>query len=261
MRHERRNEIIEKIRKQKTVKVQDLMKEYQVSIETVREDLAFLEEKGYLRRVYGGAVLHDYYSPIEMERKQREQINSNEKQAIGRMASSLINDGDSVFINSGTTSIEVARHLAEKKNLILLTNAVLVAQELAQISIDSSDWRIILLGGELRKDELAAYGDITTTILRNFNVAKALIGVSGLDIKNGLTDYYFEEAGIYRLIIEQSNTVIALVDHDKFGVVTLNNICPVENLDIIVTDWRAPDDILEEYRSLGIKVYVSPEEK
>ena len=261
MRHERRNDIVEKIRKQKTIKVQDLMKEYQVSIETVREDLAFLEKKGYLRRVYGGAVLQEYYSPIEMEYRQREQYNSSEKQAIAKTAASLINDGDSIFISYGTTTTETVRNLAGKTNLTFLTNAVLVAQELAQVSVSSKGWKIILLGGELRQDELTMYGTVTTTTLKNFRIAKALLGVSGIDIKAGLTDYNVEEAGVHRLAIEQANTVIALTDHDKFGVVTLNRICPVDSLDVIVTDWLVPEADLEEYRSLGIKVYVSREEK
>ena len=261
MRHERRNDIIEKIRRQKTLKVLDLMKEYRVSIETIREDLAFLEKKGYLRRVYGGAVSHEFYSPSEMEYRQREQINSNEKKAIGRVAASLINDGDSVFISYGTTTTEAVKNLAGKRNLTILTNAMLVAQELIKISTNSNGWKIILPGGELRQDELTMYGNITTTVLKNFHVAKALIGMGGIDIKAGLTDYNAEEAGVYRLAIEQAMTVIALADHDKFGAITLNSICPVDNLDILVTDWLSSDAVLEKYRSLGIEVYVSPEEK
>ena len=261
MRHERRNDIVEKVRKFKTVKVQDLMKDYQVSIETIREDLAFLEGKGYLHRVYGGAVLHEYYSPLEMDRRQREHLNSREKKAIGKMASSLINDGDSVFIDYGTTTIEAVRNLIGKKNLTVLTNAVLIAQELAQISRNAVGWKIILLGGELREDELTVYGDIAVSVLKNFNVAKALIGVGGIDLKAGLTDYFYEDAGVHRLSIEQANTVIVLADHDKFGVVTLNRICPLENLDILVTDWMVTEDIVEEYRSLGITVYVAEEDQ
>ena len=261
MRHERRKDIVEKIQKLKTVKVQDLMKEYQVSIETIREDLAFLEEKGYLHRVYGGAVLHEYYSPLEMGHRQREQLNSREKQAIGKIASSLINDVDSVFIDYGTTTIEAVRNLAGKKNLTVLTNAVPIAQELAQISRNAIGWKIILLGGELREDELTVYGDIAVSVLKNFNVAKALIGAGGIDLKSGLTNYFYEDAGIHRLAIEQANTVIALAAHDKFGVITLNRICAVEDLDILVTDWKVPKNILEEYRALGITVYVSQEDK
>ncbi|MCL2472052.1 MAG: DeoR/GlpR family DNA-binding transcription regulator [Treponema sp.] len=260
MRHERRKDIIEKILKLKTLKVRNLMDDYQVSVETIREDLAFLEKMGYLRRVYGGAVLHELYSPNEVELRQREQLNSGEKLAIGKTAAALINDGDSVFIGYGTTTIEVARHLAGKNNLTILTNAVLVAQELAQISLNSGNWKIILLGGELRKDELTVYGGITVNTLKNFNIAKALIGVSGIDLKAGLTDYNYDEASVHRLAIEQANTVIALADHDKFGIVTLNRICPVNDLDILVTDWQVPDSVLDEYRSLGIKVYVSPME-
>ena len=261
MRHERRKEIIEKIRKYQTIKVQDLIREYNVSIETIREDLAFLEEKGFLRRVYGGAVLHENYIPYEMHHRQRAEQNSREKQAIGKMAASLINDGDSVFIDYGTTTIEAARSLSGKKNLTLLTNAVLVAQELVQISLKADGWKIILLGGEVREDEFTVYGDIAISILKNFNIAKTLIGVGGIDLTAGLTDYYFVEASLHRMAIKQANTVIVLADHNKFGVVTLNNICPVKDIDILITDWLVPDEILNEYRALGIAVNTAPEEE
>ena len=259
MRHERRNNIIKKIQEQKTVKVQDLINEYKVSIETIREDLTFLEEKGYLKRVYGGAVLYEYYSLVEPENRQRAQINQREKQAIGKMAASLVNDGDSVFIYYGTTAIEAVRSLKDKKNLILITNAVLVAQELMQVSTASNGWKIILLGGELRSGEMTMYGDITISNFRNFNVAKALIGVGGVDLNAGVTDYFYEEASFHRAVIKRANTVIAMADHDKIGVITLNRICNIRDLDILVTDWMVPEDEIKKYQDLGITVYNAPE--
>ena len=261
MRHERRNDIINKVQKLKTVKVQDLIKEYQVSIETIREDLAFLEEKGYLKRVYGGAILHEYYSPVEMELGRREQVNHQEKQAIGKMAASLINDGDSVFIDYGTTTIEAVRNLGGKKNLTIITNSLLIAQELVQFPQNVNGWKIILLGGVLRTDELSVYGDISAANLSNFNVVKALIGVGGIDLKAGYTGYYVMETSVHRMVIKKASTVIVLADHDKFGAITLNHICPIEDLDIIVTDWQVPEDILREYRDLGITIYTAPREE
>ena len=259
MRYERRKDIVEKIQKTKTLKVQDLMKEYNVSIETIREDLEFLQEKGYLQRVYGGAIIREHYSTMETEYKQRELLNAREKNSIGKMASSLINDGDSVFIDYGTTTIEAVKNLVGKKNLTLITNSLPVAQELAQLSGNSSGWKIILLGGILQENELTVHGDFCTSNLKKFNVAKALMGVGGIDIKAGLTEYLIEEASLQRLVIEHADTVIALADNSKFGLITLNHICPAEELDILITDWLTPEDVLEEYRSLGITVYsVSP---
>lgn len=259
MRHERRNDIVKKIQKNKTIKIQDLINEYKVSIETIREDLTFLEEKGYLKRVYGGAILHEYYSLAEPEHRQRSQINHREKQAIGKKAASLINDGDSVFLYYGTTTIEAVRHLKDKKNLIIITNSVLVAQELLQFSSKNNEWKIILLGGELRTGELTTYGDVTISNFKNFNVSKALIGVGGVDLKAGVTDYNFEEASLHRTVVKRADTVIALADHDKFGVITLNRICPIRDLDILVTDWLVPEDTVKKYQDLGITVYKTPE--
>ena len=261
MRHERRNDIIRKIEKSKTIRVRDLINEYKVSIETIRDDLAFLEQKGCLKRVYGGAIIKEYYSIIELENRQRSQINHKEKQAIGKKAASLINDGDSVFIYYGTTTIEVVKHLKDKKNLIIITNAVLIAQELKKFSTGINEWKIILLGGELRETELTLYGDITMNNFKRFNVAKALVGVGGIDLKTGITDYYFEEANFHRAVIKRANTVIALADHAKFGRTTLNQLCHIRDLDIIVTDWHVPQDVVMKYQDLGVTVYNAPEEK
>jgi DeoR/GlpR family transcriptional regulator of sugar metabolism len=261
MQYERRNDIVEKIRKFKTVKVQDLMSEYHVSIETIRRDLEFLEELGHLQRVYGGAVLQGYYSPAEPEHKHRELTNSREKQAIGKKAASLINNGDSIFIDYGTTTIEMVRQLGDKKNLTILTNAVLVAQELTRIAQNTSGWKVILLGGEIRENELTVSGALTDSNLKNFYVAKTVLGIGGIDLEAGVTNYYFQEASTHRLAIDRANTVIGLADYRKFGVTTLNHICPAEKLDILVTDWMVPDAVLEEYRGLGITVYTAQEQQ
>jgi DeoR/GlpR family transcriptional regulator of sugar metabolism len=260
MQHERRNDIVEKIRKFKTVKVQDLMSEYHVSIETIRRDLEFLEELGHLQRVYGGAVAQGYYSRTEPEHKDREMTNSREKKAIGKKAASLISNGDSIFIDYGTTTIEMVRQLGDKKNLTILTNAVMVAQELTLIAQNTSGWKIILLGGEIRENELTVSGALTDSNLKNFYVAKTVIGIGGIDLEAGVTNYYFQEASTHRLAIERANTVIGLADYRKFGVTTLNQICPADKLDILVTDWMVPEAVLDQYRGLGISVYAAQEQ-
>ncbi|MDR3138321.1 MAG: DeoR/GlpR family DNA-binding transcription regulator [Treponema sp.] len=261
MQYERRKDIVEKITEFKTVKVRDLISEYHVSIETIRRDLEFLEEQGYLQRVYGGAVLRGYYGRAEPERKHREMTNSREKQAIGKKAASLISNGDSVFIDYGTTTVEMVRQLGDKKDLTVLTNAVLVAQELARVAQNTSGWRIILLGGEIRENELTVSGALTDSNLKNFYLAKTVIGIGGIDLEAGVTNYYFQEASTHRLAVERADTVIGLADYSKFAVTTLNHICPADKLDILVTDWTVPDAVLEEYRALGITVYAAQGEQ
>ncbi|GHV66773.1 DeoR family transcriptional regulator [Spirochaetia bacterium] len=261
MQHERRMDIVERIKRLKTVKVQDLMEQYQVSIETIRRDLEFLEERGHLQRVYGGAILQGYYSAAEPAYEYREQTNSREKQAIGKQAATLINDGDSLFIDYGTTTGEMVKHLGDRKNLTILTNAILIARELIQIAKKTEGWRVILLGGEIRDDEFTVSGTLAEANLKDFYVTKTFIGVGGISVEAGLTDYSLQDAGTHRLAIERANMVIGLADHSKFGVTTLNHICPADKLDILITDWLAPETVLEEYRTLGIQVLSVPEEE
>jgi DeoR/GlpR family transcriptional regulator of sugar metabolism len=253
MLHQRRNEIITIIRKQRTIKVADLMKNYKVSIETIRRDLEYLEKKGFLRRVYGGAVLHGLYGE-EPEYKNREIINYPQKRAIGKKTAEFINDGDTLFIDVGTTLMEVAKQLWGKKNLTVITNATIIAHEL----IRHEGCRVILLGGELRKGELSVSGNLSDSNIRHFYANKALLGVGGITPETGITDYEMQEANTRRLMIEHSSEVIAVADYSKFGVIAMNHSCPIEKIHILVTDWTTPAKLIAEYRSHGVQVCIAP---
>jgi DeoR family transcriptional regulator of aga operon/DeoR family fructose operon transcriptional repressor len=254
MQHERRNDILSKIRKQRTLKVADLIDEYQVSIETIRRDLEYLEKKGQLQRVYGGAVLRGFYGD-EPEYESREIINYTQKQAIGKKTVEFIDDGDVLFFDLGTTPMEVAKQLRFKKNLTVITNATLTAQELIR---NNPGCRVILLGGELRQSELAVSGAIAESNLKNFYAVKAIISIGGITVETGVTDFNFHEASVRRIMVERASQVIGVTDYSKFGVIAMNHICPIEKLNILVTDWNIPPHVLGEYRALGINICTAP---
>ncbi|MDR2608880.1 MAG: DeoR/GlpR family DNA-binding transcription regulator [Treponema sp.] len=253
MQQERRNDIVFKIRKSRIVKVNDLMDEYHVSIETIRRDLEFLESEGYLRRVYGGAVLNDFYRP-EQALSQREQTNYLQKQAIGKLAVDFIEDGDTIYIDSGTTTIELTKHLGEKRNLTIITNALLIARE---AMISNYDCRVIMLGGELRRNELATSGTGTTADLNNFYMTKAFLSAGGISLKSGVTEYDLHDAENRRLIPRRAEKIIMLADYSKFGITTMNYIMPIEDISVLITDWNVPESVLEPYRSRGIEIHVA----
>jgi DeoR family transcriptional regulator of aga operon/DeoR family fructose operon transcriptional repressor len=253
MLHQRRSEIIAKVREQRTVKVSDLMQEFHVSIETIRRDMEYLEKKGYLRRVYGGAVLHGLYGE-EPEYHNREIANYPQKQAIGKKTAEFINDGDTLFIDVGTTTMEVAKYLRGKKNLTVITNATLIAHELIQ----HEDCRVILLGGEIRRGELSVSGDISDTNIKNFYATKTLLGIGGIALEAGITDYHVQEASTRRIMIEHSNEVIGVADYSKFGVIAMNHVCPIEKIHILVTDWTTPAKVIADYRARGLTVHIAP---
>lgn len=252
MLHERRNDIIEKIKTQRMVKVSELVQEYEVSIETVRRDLEDLEKKGYLRRVYGGAVLMGLYGE-EPTYEHREIINYEQKAAIGKAAAGFINDGDTVIMDLGTTTLEVVKQLKGKANLTIITNAT----QIACAAVDLPGCKVILLGGVMRQGELSVSGSLTDGNLARFYANKAVIGVGGITVKTGVTDYHVTEAGTRREMIRRADKIIAVADYSKFGVTALNAICPVQDITALVTDWTTPEQTIEEYEGMGVHVCVA----
>ena len=248
----RRNEIIEKIRTHRMVKVSDLVNEYQVSIETIRRDLEYLESLGHLKRVYGGAVINGLYGQ-EPVFSQREVVNHEEKRAIGIKAAELINDGDTLFIEVGTTLLEVARNLLDKKGLTVITNTTLISNEM----VKSNDCRVILLGGELRQGELSVSGHLCDENLSNFYADTLIMGVGGVSLQSGYTDYHVNEANTRRQMINRARKVIAVADYSKFGVTAMNFICTLSRVDVLVTDWSAPSEIVNEFRENGVTVLIA----
>lgn len=248
----RRSKIIEKINKERMIKVDDLTKEFMVSLETIRRDLDFLERKGYLKRVYGGAVLEGLYGE-EPIYEQRRVINFEAKKAIGLKAAELIDDGDTLFMDVGTTVLEVAKSLVKKKNLTIITNATLIAQEM----ITHDNCRVVLLGGELRGGEMAVSGFLADENIRMFHANKIILGVGGITLEHGVTDYHLYESRLRRLMIERSDKVLAVADFSKFGVTAMNDCCPLDKIDFLVVDATTPAKILSDYRMAGVDVVVA----
>lgn len=252
MLHERRSKIVNMISADRMVKVSELTKLFDVSIETIRRDLEYLEEKGYLTRVYGGAVAKSMFN-LEPEYAAREVKNLAEKSAIGQAAAALINEGDTVYVDVGTTTLEFAKALKGTKNVTIITNAMKIAMTLA----DDSNIHVILLGGDTRRGEFSTSGFLAESNIRNFNFNTAVIGIGGLTIDNGISDYHINEANLRRHIIERAQKVIGLSDYSKIGITTMNRICPVESMTTLVTDDKAPSKFISDLKARGIEVIVA----
>ena len=248
---ERRCSIIAKVNEHRMVKVTDLMDEFGVSIETVRRDLEHLEKLGHLQRVYGGATAPGIYGE-EPAYRNREILNYEEKRAIGRKTAELVTDGDTLFMEVGTTMLEVAACLRDKKRLTVITNATQIATEM----LHNPDCNVILLGGEMRAGELATSGAMAEANLQNFYANKLIMGVGGISMASGITDYNIPEASVRRAMITRAKTVIAVADYSKFGVTAMNCICPVSAVDTLVVDWSVPNKTLTEFRAAGLAVHV-----
>jgi DeoR/GlpR family transcriptional regulator of sugar metabolism len=205
----RRKKILELLRKDKKVYIADLSQLLGASLVTIRSDLDALAEQGQLIRMAGGAVLpndeHTVSGPtIE---------NQEEKQEIALTASSLINDGDTLFINSGTTTLLFAEALKTKKNLSVVTNSVAIANSLGKIPT----FRVILLGGTFNPQFAFTYGADTQEQLNRFGADWAVLSVDGVSADGDISTCHAEEAIIDRIMINRSKKILILADQTKIG--------------------------------------------
>ena len=246
MNQDRRKQIVEIINSNGTISNGEIMEKFNVSIETVRRDLAFLEERGYCKRVYGGAAKKQFLN-VEPEYANREKENSTEKQKIAKEAEKYIVENDTVFFDLGTTVRMVASNLNQTKKITAFTNALRTA-----ITLSDKNSKVIMPSGELRGGEYALSGVYSEEVMKNFNIDKAFIGVAGIN-EDGLTDFIMEEARFRSQVIKNANKVIALADYSKFGVRAMCKVCDVKDIDVLITDEKAPIEILKSIEKKAFK--------
>lgn len=247
---ERRDQIAALISQKRTVTNAELMEMFDISIETVRRDLSTLERQGVLERVYGGAVRREA-NPQEPGYSVREREHTEEKLAIARCAETLIARNDTVYFDNGTSVLPLARQLRGDKKITAFTNALRTAAVLA----DKAQAEVILLGGQLKPKELSVSGSDAQEQLARYNVDKAFIGIGGISASS-ITDFLYAETTLRRQIIQSARQVIALADSSKFSMHAVYNLCPITDIDILITDNAAPEDVLEQIRNQGVQVYV-----
>ena len=253
MKLDRRNQIIDMINRQRTVKNSELIERFGISIETVRRDLEYLENQGYLRRVYGGAVVNLSLSS-EPEYASRSQARSEEKLAIAAEAARLVQDHDSIYMGVGTTVQAMARFLRNVQELTVFTNALRTAVELSELP----GCTVILSGGRVRPKELAVSGFPAEENLSRFNVDKAFIGIGGIT-EAGVTDFHMDEASIHRQLIANARQAIVLADSEKLGTRAVVNVCSLEQVDMVITDSGAPKHLVKELELSGVRVVIAKE--
>ena len=246
---EREQIIIEVLKNHPSIRVSSLSSELGVSEATIRRDLDKLEKSGQIKRFHGGAILNDkpFSEPSVIQRTTKL---SNIKQRIGKKAASLIQDGDSIFIGSGTTALALAENLTDKKELTIVTNALTVINALSQ----AENISIIATGGFLRASELSFIGHITELALQEVRFDKVFIGIPAIDIKAGLTNSYIPEVMTDRTIINMAPEVILLADHSKFNKVASAFLAPIERITTLITDIETEQTILYKLEQLGIKI-------
>jgi DeoR/GlpR family transcriptional regulator of sugar metabolism len=246
---ERRQHIFRDIEASGVASVRDLAQRFDVSMITIMRDLQELEQEGLIQRVHGGAISvrgASYEPPFSA----RESQLASEKQRIALKAVELITDGDSIILDVGTTTLEIARALKGKRNLTVLVTNLRAAMELAsQAAI-----QVIVIGGKLRSSELSMVGHLAEQTLRSFQVDKAFIGIGGITLTHGLTEFNFDEAGTKRTMLERARQKIVVADHTKFGKVMLTMVAPLDAVDIIITGNEIDEGSQREMEEAGVNL-------
>jgi DeoR/GlpR family transcriptional regulator of sugar metabolism len=250
---ERRNRIIQMVNQDSRVKVADLSEVFGVSEVTVRNDLAELERLDLLERVHGGAVRtnRSYYRLTIQERLS---ANKAEKMAVAEYARTMVNEGDTIFLNSGTTSIYIARAIRDIRGLLVVTNAPLVAQELD----NDGQCETVLVGGSYHGPMAFTYGDDAVRQISRYHAGKFLLSCDGVSAETGIMSYNTREADVYLCFMDNSSTIICVTDYSKIGRMSRIGICGIDRLDTLVTNAKADAAEIGEIRAKGVNILLVP---
>ncbi|WP_284646360.1 DeoR/GlpR family DNA-binding transcription regulator [Paenibacillus silviterrae] len=248
---ERQQKIADYVQLKARASVQELAQQFQVSESTVRRDLKILEEAKQLRRTHGGAVMlvSDNAEPTFMEKEDRFRA---QKEAIAKAAVSFVEEGDTLVLDSGTTTYYLSKELKAFKQLTVVTNSIMVAQELSS----HTGIELVLTGGTFRHETLAMVGPLTERALGSVYVDKAFLAINGVDSSVGLTTPNLLEASAKKSMIRSAKQVILLADHSKFGKVSFAKVAELSEIDQILTDDGITDKAVKEMLAAGIKVTV-----
>jgi len=246
---ERQDRLIHLIEQQGRIAVTQISDQFSVSPATARRDLEALAEQGRVQRVHGGAIALRQ-APPEAPVLQRAAEYVEEKQRIGRRAAELVADGETVFLGSGTTVLEVARNLRQHRGLTVITNSLLVINALA----DLPDLTLVALGGLYRASEMSFIGHVAEQSLAEVRADKVIIGIRALDVEQGLTNAYLPETMTDRAILRIGREVIIAADHTKCGRLSTAFVAPLSAVHTLVTGTEAAPDFIAALAAKGLRV-------
>lgn len=244
----RQKRIIELIQRDGHVRVLDLSKSLSVSEITIRRDLALLEKKNLLERTHGGAIsTKRIYKEVNYNSRSDQELEN--KDSIAKLAAGLINDGDTVFINGGSTTFHIFRYINKKNIKVVTTNVGCIGQ------IENPDIELILAGGLYHPLSKSFYGGFTNDILNQVNANKAILGVHGISCLYGLTTPMQHAADTSRLMMNRTRgDIIVVADHRKIGLVSDYVTAPVNRISTLITDWFLDKEYIKDFEEQGITV-------
>ena len=249
LNEERRREILDVLHRDGRVLVKDLARHFRISQITIRKDLEFLDGQGVVQRTHGGALPVQGGALLDPTLREKEKLHRRQKAQIAEAAARLVEPGQSVLLDSGTTTTAIARALKDMAQLTVITNALNIAAELAGTHIE-----VILTGGTLRKNSFSLVGPLAERALRQLSADILFLGVDGFDTKAGLFTPNLLESEVNRAMIEVSRRTIAVCDSSKFGRRSLCNIMPVSAVQEVITDQQIPKADLHALKEAGVRI-------
>jgi len=246
---ERRRAILEILNREGRVLVLDLAKHFATSQVTIRKDLEALHAHGLIHRTHGGALPAREGALEDPTLREKEKLHRSEKLRIAEAAAAMVQEGQVVILDSGTTATAIARALRGFQNLTIVTNAVNIAAELSGSPVE-----VILTGGTLRKNSFSLVGPIAEETLRRLNADLLFLGVDGFDVHYGLSTPNLLEAKVNRTMVEVAKRTVAVCDASKFGRRSLSLIVPPTALHEVITDRGIPKSDLRTLKKSGIEV-------
>jgi DeoR/GlpR family transcriptional regulator of sugar metabolism len=252
MGEDRRTQILQIVRHKGRVRVNDLANRFGTSSVTVRNDLNELHERGLLFRFHGGAVI----AGDELGRsfvRERLKEHSEERRRIGAMAATLINDGDTIILDAGTTTLEIARHIKHKQELQVITNGVTIAAEL----LDAQGIHTFIAGGPVHNDSASILGRSTEEMFREFSADKLFLGAAGCDPDFSVSGVNLEEKMVKRAMMHLSREVVLVADASKFSKRSMSRIALFSEIHTIITDTRLTEETEIKLRAAGCNLMLA----
>src|SRR6202789_383814 len=246
---ERRQYIVALAQQHGRVLVEELSQSLGISRITIRKDLDYLQSRGALLRTHGGALLPGSGALSDPSLQEKEGRHSNEKQRISAAAVNLVQEGQCVLLDSGTTTTAIARALKKFSHLTIITNAVNIAGELS-----GTDFEVLLTGGSLRKNSFSLVGPLAEDMLHDMHADILFLGVDGFDLEVGLTTPNVMESRVNRAMVKAASTVVAVCDSTKFNRRSLSKIVDASAIHHVITDSNLPKETAEALRSMNIRL-------
>lgn len=233
----RQMRVLREVEERGSVQVRDLVEHFAVSGATIRRDLDELAERDLVQRTHGGAIARRTSTSFETNYEEKREAFTAEKRRIAAAAAKFVLDGETVILDSGSTTFEVARLLAHRKNLTLITNDLFIA---GQIAFDPSI-SVVISGGTLRDGFNTLVGPLTETFFRNVRVDRTMLSADAVEPVFGVSNATFAESSIKQLMVEAAGHVTLVADASKFGKHALARVCSLDEIDVVVTDSSLSD--------------------